>query len=98
MVKSLQLSPVEAVGKNYFTTWPGLSDETIRKHLGKVDATVKGHQTQIRQNIRSTNSQVEYETKILKETDNVYATVMTKKEIFTDLTGKFPIKSSKGNQ
>ena len=45
------LSPVkttwiQAVKKKYFTTWPGLSDDTILKHLGKVDATVKGHQTQ----------------------------------------------------
>ena len=84
--------------KNYFTTWLVLSDETIRKHLGKFDTTVKGYQTQIRQNIRSTRPQVEYKTKIQKETYNVYATVMTKKEIFTDLKGKFPIKSSKGIQ
>ena len=92
---------IKAVKNNYFTTWPGLSDEAIRKHLGKVDATVKGHQTQTRQNVRSTQPKqldIDHEPKIQTETDNVYATIMTKKEIFTDLTGRFPIKSSKGNQ
>jgi hypothetical protein len=45
---------IAAIQKEHYATWPGLTDDLIRKHLPKSVATVKGHLDQQRQNIRST--------------------------------------------
>jgi hypothetical protein len=42
------------IQNGHFATWPYVTVENVRKYLPKSDATAKGHMTQIRQNIRST--------------------------------------------
>jgi hypothetical protein len=45
---------IAAIQKGHYATWPGLTDDLVRKHLPKSVATVKGHLDQQRQNVRST--------------------------------------------
>ena len=44
---------VEAIKRNAFTTWPGLSTDIVNKYLPKTEVTIKGH---IRQHHKGTQS------------------------------------------
>jgi hypothetical protein len=48
----------KAIKAGHFTTWPGLTEELLRKHLPKEVATVKVHLNQQRKNIQSTTRPV----------------------------------------
>ena len=95
---------IDAINNNQFTTWPNFTAPNIRKHLPPSIATAKGHMDQIRQNIQSTNKPMPLPTTPLTErTHHIYAAVIdtwdtTTGQIASDLTGKFPTISSKGNQ
>jgi hypothetical protein len=61
-----------------------------------------GHMNQRRQNIRSTSkTPIVYEpipdTDLGTKTHLVYAVLVDQGQLYTDLTGKFPFRSSKGN-
>ena len=45
---------VKAIKNNHFTTWPGLSEKLITKHLPPAIATSFGHQNKERQGVQST--------------------------------------------
>ncbi len=47
---------LDAVGKNHFVTWPGLTTKAIRCHLPKSFATAQGHLDRQRQNFRTTQA------------------------------------------
>jgi hypothetical protein len=51
--------PVEtwckAIDDNFFSTWPGLTSQAVRKHLPKSIATTMGHLHMIRKGIGTTN-------------------------------------------
>jgi hypothetical protein len=86
-------------------TWPGLTEEAINKHLKLTPATAMGHMNQKRQNIRSTKEKVlETEDEDItpmgsgEKTHLVFAVVLDQGQIYTDLTGNFPTRSSKGNK
>jgi hypothetical protein len=96
-----------AVKKGNLITWPGLTEEAIHKHLKMAPATAMGHMNQKRQNIRSTSKIVEV-TSDLKDVSVtplgtgekkklVHAVVIDQGQLYTDLTGRFPVRSSKGN-
>jgi hypothetical protein len=83
-------------------TWPGLTEDTINKHLMLTPATAMGHMTQRRQIIQSTSkAPVEKQqlagTDLGTKTHLVYAVVADQGQLYTDLTGKFPVRSSKVN-
>ena len=79
---------IKAIKKGFYTTWPGISAKAVIKHLPKSVVTAKGHMTQTRQNIRSTRRE-----------HKVYAMLMdTADQIAMDLTGKFPVTSSRGHR
>ena len=97
-----------AIDKGYFSTFPGLTSQAVRKHLRPSIATAKGHMTKERQNIRSTKERHQIMT---EEPNNkkgeartniaTFKTVDFEKEtgiIATDQTGRFPIRASSGNQ
>ena len=44
---------LEAIKRNAFASWPGLTDDLVKKYLPKTEATVKGH---IRQQYKFTQS------------------------------------------
>jgi hypothetical protein len=93
---------LQAVKDGHLITWPGLTEDAINKHLKLTMATAMGHMNQRRQNIRSTSKastkkQQPPDTDLGTNTHLVYAVVVNQGQLYTDLTGKFPVRSSKGN-
>jgi hypothetical protein len=93
---------LQAVKDGHLITWPGLTEDAINKHLKLTPATAMGHMNQRRQNIRSTSKatiekQPTPDTDLGTKTDLVYAVVVDQGQLYTNLTGKFPVPSSKGN-
>ena len=90
--------------------WPGVTVETIQRYLPKSEATTMGHLDQQRKNIQSTKVQPnDTETMASPEplengqhTHAMYATTICYNEptgkLYTDLTGRFPVQSSRGNK
>jgi hypothetical protein len=93
---------LQAVKDSHLITRPGLTEDSINKHLKLTPATAMGHMNQRRQNIRSTskppitNSPTPY-TYMGTKTHLVYSVVVDQGQLYTDLMGKFPVRSSKGN-
>jgi hypothetical protein len=79
-----------------------LTEDAINKHLKLTPATSMGHMSQRRQNIRSTSKgkieiQPTPDADLGTKTHLVYAVVVDQGQLYTDLTGKFSVRSSKGN-
>jgi hypothetical protein len=93
------------VKAGYFATWPGLTPELITKHLPKSIASVKGHLNQQHKNVRSTkpnppkpSPEPSFE-RLDQRTNLVFANVFEPAgQIYTNLSGRFPIQSNRGNQ
>jgi hypothetical protein len=97
---------LQAVKNGHIITWPGLTEQAINKHLKMTPATAMGHMNQRRQNMRSTSkvsttSDIEDEAVapagLGSKTHLVYAVVIYQGQLYTDLTGRLPVTSSKGN-
>jgi hypothetical protein len=97
---------LQAVKNGHLVTWPGLTEEAINKHLKLTPATAMVHMNQRLQNIRSTSKApitaaiediTPTNTNLGTKTHLVYAVLVDQGQLYTDLTGKFPVKSSKGN-
>jgi hypothetical protein len=93
---------LQAVKHGHLVTWPGLTEEAIHKHLKLTPATAMGHMNQRSQNIRTTwKTPIEdvptTDTNLGTKTHLVYAVLVDQGQLYTDLTGKFPVRSSKGN-
>jgi hypothetical protein len=97
---------LQAVKDGHIITWPGLTEQAINKHLKLTPATTMGHMNQRRQNIKSTSK-----TPITSDIEDVtvthaglgtknhlvYAVLVDQGQLYTDLTGKLPFRSSKGS-
>jgi hypothetical protein len=97
---------LQAVKNGHLVTWPGLTEEAINKHLKLTPATAMGQMNQRRQNIRSTSKPPitaaiddvpATNTNLGTKTHLVYAVLVDQGQLYTDLTGKFPVRPSKGN-
>jgi hypothetical protein len=97
---------LQAVKNGHLITWPGLTEQAINKHLKMTPVTAMGHMNKRRQNIRSTSkgsitSDIEDEAVtpvgMGSKTHLVYAMVIYQGQLYTDLTGGFPVRSSKYN-
>jgi hypothetical protein len=97
----------KAIDAGYFSTWPGLTSDLVRKHLPKSLSTAKGHLRQDGQGLPSTKtSDVAPHTSTPDQTSmpaERTGWVFTQPipvtgKIFTDQTGRFPITSSRGNK
>jgi hypothetical protein len=93
---------LQAVKDGHLITWPGLTEDAINKHLKLTPATAMGHMNQRRRNIRYTSNTprpdlTTPDTYLGSKTHLVYAVVVDQGQLYTDLTGKFPVRSSKGN-
>jgi hypothetical protein len=97
---------LQAVKNGHLITWPGLTEKAINTHLKLNTATTMGHMNQRRQNIRSTSKTpittniddiTTTATNLGTKTHLVYAVLVDRGQLCTDLTGKFPVRSSKGN-
>jgi hypothetical protein len=93
---------LQAVKNGHRVTWPGLTEDAIHKYLKLTPATAMGHMNQRRQNIRSTSkAQIAdvptTDTDLGTKTHLVYAVLVDQGQLYTELTGKFSVRSSKGN-
>jgi hypothetical protein len=93
---------LQAVKDGHLITWPGLTEDAINKHLKLTPDTAMGHMSQRRQNIRSTSKapdekQQSPDTYLGTKTHLVYAIVVDQGQLYTYMTGKSPVRSSKGN-
>jgi hypothetical protein len=93
---------LQAVKDGHLITWPGLAEDAFNKHLKLTPATAMVHMNQRLQNIRSTSKtpaekQQPPDKDLGANTHLVYAVVVDQGRLYTDLTGKFPVQSSKGN-
>jgi hypothetical protein len=95
---------ITAIKNGHFTSWPGLTEQAVEKHLSKSTSTTKGHLNQQRQNARTTEVK---DTKVIVtgpdldhgiNTQFVYVATIDADQIYTDQTGRFPVVSSKGNK
>jgi hypothetical protein len=87
---------LQAVKDGHMITWTGLTEDAINKHLKLTPATAMGHISQRRQNIRSTSKapiekQQPPDTDLGTKTHLVYTVVVDQGQLYTDLTGKFPV-------
>jgi hypothetical protein len=87
-----------------FSSWPGLTEHAVEKHLSKSTSTTKYNLNQQRQNARTTKIK---DAKVIVtepdvdhgiKTQFVYAATIDARQIYTDQTGRFPVVSSKGNK
>jgi hypothetical protein len=92
---------LQAVKDGHLLTWPGLTEDTINTHLKLTPARAMGYMNQRHQNIRSTSKtpiadQQTPDTDLGTKTYLVYAVVVEQGQLYTYLTGKLPVRSSKG--
>jgi hypothetical protein len=93
---------LQAIKDGYLITWPGLMEDAINKYLKLTPATDMGNMSERRQNIRSPlktppAQQQSPDPDLGSKTHLVYAVVADQAQLYTDLTGKFPVRFSKGN-
>jgi hypothetical protein len=93
---------LQAVKDGHLITWPGLTEDAINTHLKLTPATAMGHMNQRRQHIQSTSKELVEkqptpDTYLGTKTHLVYAVLVDQGQLYTDLTGKFPVRSSRGN-
>jgi hypothetical protein len=97
---------VKAAKQGNLTTWSGLTEDAINKHLKLRPATAMGHMTQKGKHICctikvvTTTSYLE-DTTVTPEgngdkTHLVYAVATYQGRLYTDLTGRFPCDLAKG--
>jgi hypothetical protein len=94
---------ITATKSGNFTSWPGLTEHAVEKHLSKSTSTTKCDLNQQRQNARTTKVK---DTKVIVtepdldhgiKTQFVYAATIDAGQIYTDQTGIFQVVSSKVN-
>ena len=104
----------KAIKNNHFQSWPGLTAKLVTKYLPLTTATVRGHLHKQRQNLQSTKqvpltTSIEMEQHDTfpqaptpnKKTHQVAYVIIDKSELsagYQDLTGRFPIRSTQGNE
>jgi hypothetical protein len=93
---------LQVVKNGHLVTWPGLTEDSIDKHLKLLPATDMGHMNQRRHKIRSTSkAQIAdvptTDTNLGTKNHLVYAVLVDQGQLYMDLTGKFPVRSSKVN-
>jgi hypothetical protein len=86
-------------------TFPGMTPENISKHFPESEETQKGHMKQTRQGVRSTkvideDAMIGFNPTPGVKHKDVYLRVFdtTKKTMYSDQTGKFPITSARGHK
>jgi hypothetical protein len=96
---------IKAIKNGNFSSWSGLTEHAVEKHLSKSRATVKVHLNQQRMYARLTQTKKESECSMESEsnlydgikTHCIYAAVVGARKNYTDQTGRFPVFSSRGN-
>jgi hypothetical protein len=92
---------LQAVKNGHLVNWPGLTEDAIHKHLKLNPATAMGHMNQRRKKKGPPRKHqlriCQPQTQTWEKNNLVYAVLVDQGQLYTDLTGKFPVRSSKGN-
>ena len=105
-VKSTWLA---AIKNGNYASWPGLTYELASRYCPDPDCIYKGHMAQTRQHVRSTKPQPLPQAPTTTPppplapppaltTNEVYLTEIPASTLFTDDTGRFPVRARSGNQ
>ena len=93
-----------------YNSWTGLTYINANKYCPLADETIKGHMVQTRQGVQSTKPKLPSNRGVQEMTDideptpgndyvnELYVKVVQKHIIYTDDTGRFPIRARSGNQ
>ena len=91
----------DAIQRNFFATWPGLTPDIVRRYLPPSEAIVKGHLDQQRQRKRKqpiSDEQPPSATGTRSHT--IYSAIIDPStptgRTYSDLTGRFPVQSNRG--
>ena len=94
---------LEAIKAGNFETFEGLTYSNAARYCPDADETILGHLAQQRQNVRSTKPKgcnapppppADPET----TSNNIFIRIYPISKLYTDDTGRFPIKAQSGNQ
>ena len=101
---------LRAIKNSHYVSWPGLTANAVNKHFPESEETQKGHMRKQKKGIRSTKIRVDAETREpvqgsppREKKKDVMVKIYDLQEdfadlIYTDQTGRFPTRSSRGNQ
>jgi hypothetical protein len=105
---------IAAIKNKQYASWPGLTVKAVAKHFHESNKTTKGHERKIRSGLRSTQPKPTKDNDdnpkptgntILptSKEHNIFIKIYTVEEeanktVLTNQTGRFPKKSSQGNQ
>ena len=97
-------TPLKATKQGFLKNWPGLTENLIKKCIEKSGNTTMGHLNTRRQGLQSTRDKTpDTNLEDKSKTNAVFCTTVdpsTTKEggIYSDLCGRFPTTSSRGNK
>ena len=82
-----------------FSTWPGLTEKLISKYLPESEITAKGYLDQQKQRpaAAAAANVTPLSTKSGENTSELLLQIFDPTEENSDLTGKFPVQSDRGN-
>ena len=103
---------IAAIDAGFFSTWPGLTSDLVRKHLPKSLSTAKGHMQKTKMNIRSTKTNplpsISEDTDVdsadmtttnkVRKSEVLFRPLQITGKIATDQMGRFPKTSSNGSK
>ena len=99
---------LKAIKAGNFRSWPGLTLQNASKYCPVPIETLKGHMVQTRQNVRSTKpkrpkpspSPIITSTSVQTEkpSNELHIRFESISKLYTDDTGRFPVRSRGGNQ
>ena len=94
---------IEAIRRNYFLSWPGLTAKAVRKYLTPSPATAKGHLDQSQKNQQSSKLDPfhippEINDNIKHHVVAAAVIPISTGKIYTDQTGRFPVTSATNNK
>jgi len=101
-------SLLNGLKENHLSTWPHLNTFNVKTHIRAPTATILGHMDHQRKNklstkiIRQSALEVDLDTRpkaINKKCNKVHVILYEESQrLYTDQTGKFPVKSARGYQ
>ncbi|KAL7550948.1 hypothetical protein ACHAWF_018143 [Thalassiosira exigua] len=101
---------LQAIKAGNYASWPGLTYNNAARYCPTADATIKGHMVQGRQGVRSTKPQRAPAPAPLptpatapapatdERSNELHIRVEHISRLYTDDTGRFPVRSRSGNQ
>jgi len=99
---------LKAIKAGNFKSWPGLTLENASKYCPSTIETLKGHMVQTRAHVRSTKPKTpkastpspspSVPSQTEKPSNELHIRVENISKLYTDDTGRFPVRSRAGNQ